>query len=71
MNSKLILHSKVKWNQPAKCRFYKANMGKHFKDRECWQAFGKTFQAFGSKQASILCQLGLYKPTGNIKSTFF
>ena len=71
MKSKLILHSKVKWNQPAKCRFYKANMGKHFKGRECWQVFDKTFQAFGSKRASILYQVGLYELTGNIKSTFF
>ena len=29
MKEKLILHSKVKRNQPVRCRFYKADMDKH------------------------------------------
>ena len=29
MKEKLVLHSKVKRNQPDKCSFYKADMDKH------------------------------------------
>ena len=29
LKKKLILHSKIKRNQPDRCRFYKADMVKH------------------------------------------